>query len=136
MPQAAGISGGLPGNAAYEVIVRHSNIRDLLASQGVPDSLAAIDGEPEIIPPALETDLGWDDVYFTEWQGGGGYGDPLLRDPDLVLADLRNGKITARAADQVYGLVTTGADLVDQHATRTRRDLLRRARAAGGEVQP
>lgn len=37
--------------------------------------------------------------------GGGGYGDPHERDPQLVLADVRNGKITVSRAAQFYGVV-------------------------------
>lgn len=36
--------------------------------------------------------------------GGGGYGDPRQRDRDLVIADLRDGYISAAAAADVYGL--------------------------------
>ncbi|MEI2384865.1 hydantoinase B/oxoprolinase family protein [Breoghania sp. JC706] len=36
--------------------------------------------------------------------GGGGYGDPRLRDPDLVEADLENGLITEEAARRDYGV--------------------------------
>ena len=36
--------------------------------------------------------------------GGGGYGDPKERDRDLVLRDLREDRISVRAAVEVYGL--------------------------------
>jgi N-methylhydantoinase B len=36
--------------------------------------------------------------------GGGGYGDAAARDPDLVLADVRNGFLTADDARSVYGV--------------------------------
>lgn len=39
--------------------------------------------------------------------GGGGYGNPLERDRALVLADLREGKITPEHARDVYGLDIT-----------------------------
>jgi N-methylhydantoinase B len=38
------------------------------------------------------------------YAGGGGYGDPKLRDPDAVRADLRDGYISADAARRDYGL--------------------------------
>jgi N-methylhydantoinase B len=107
LPQAAGISGGYPGSTAFEVIIRGSDIRDVLARGAIPAALSVIGGERDIVPPALETDLGWDDVYFTEWPGGGGYGDPLLRDPALVLTDIGNGKVTSQAAAQIYGVAVT-----------------------------
>lgn len=59
--------------------------------------------------------------------GGGGYGDPLARDPAAVLHDVREGWVSPRAADEIYGVVLTGtrtmADLaVDVAATERRRD--------------
>ncbi len=36
--------------------------------------------------------------------GGGGYGDPRQRDRDLVRRDLREGRISSRAAREIYGL--------------------------------
>ncbi|WP_170122144.1 hydantoinase B/oxoprolinase family protein [Breoghania corrubedonensis] len=36
--------------------------------------------------------------------GGGGYGDPALRDPDLVRADIDNGLVTREAAERDYGV--------------------------------
>ena len=62
--------------------------------------------------------------------GGGGWGDPLERDPARVLADLRDGVVSERAATEIYGLAITGGE-VDTLATRERRATLRAARAAG-----
>jgi N-methylhydantoinase B/oxoprolinase/acetone carboxylase alpha subunit len=36
--------------------------------------------------------------------GGGGHGDPLDRDPELVLRDVRDGLLSAQAARDVYGV--------------------------------
>ncbi len=36
--------------------------------------------------------------------GGGGYGDPYERDPQLVLRDVREGKVSAERAREVYGV--------------------------------
>jgi N-methylhydantoinase B len=38
------------------------------------------------------------------YAGGGGYGDPKLRNRDAVKADLRDGYISAEAAKRDYGL--------------------------------
>jgi N-methylhydantoinase B len=37
--------------------------------------------------------------------GAGGYGDPLRRDPELVLADVVDGKVTPEGAKRDYGVV-------------------------------
>ena len=37
-------------------------------------------------------------------QGGGGYGDPKERDPELVKKDVRNGLVSKEAALEEYGV--------------------------------
>ena len=50
--------------------------------------------------------------------GAGGYGDPLARDPRLVLHDVRNGKVSHRAAEDVYGVCVGGPPWrIDEAAT-------------------
>jgi N-methylhydantoinase B len=59
--------------------------------------------------------------------GGGGWGDPLERDPALVARDVRWGKVSVAAAVADYGVVLTGPEddpVVDGEATgRLRGDL-------------
>lgn len=60
--------------------------------------------------------------------GGGGYGDPLERDVNLVRADLQEGMISPAAAENVYGVVMDpDKEGVDVQATRARREALRQA---------
>ncbi|MSP88273.1 MAG: hydantoinase B/oxoprolinase family protein [Alphaproteobacteria bacterium] len=50
--------------------------------------------------------------------GAGGYGDPLHRDPALVMHDVRNGKVTPEAAKRDYGVVVLANPLrIDDSAT-------------------
>jgi N-methylhydantoinase B len=58
--------------------------------------------------------------------GGGGFGDPLERDPALVLLDVRSEKLTRDYATRVYGVVVI-PDLfeIDNEATRRCRESLR-----------
>ena len=37
--------------------------------------------------------------------GGGGYGDPLVREPERVLDDVVNGYVSIEAAQEIYGMV-------------------------------
>ena len=39
---------------------------------------------------------------------GGGFGDPLERDPERVLGDILDGKETAEHAAEAYGVVVAG----------------------------
>ena len=57
---------------------------------------------------------------------GGGYGDPLTRDPKRVLTDVIEGWETIEKARDVYGVIFTGmidddSLAVDAEATRARR---------------
>jgi N-methylhydantoinase B len=56
--------------------------------------------------------------------GGGGWGDPLARDPALVVRDVRWCKVSPEAALRDYAVVLTGSgdDLgYDDEATTTER---------------
>jgi N-methylhydantoinase B len=53
--------------------------------------------------------------------GGGGYGDPLARDPELVRQDVEEGYVSAAAAQDVYGLAFDADGGVDRAATDARR---------------
>jgi N-methylhydantoinase B len=68
-----------------------------------------------------------DDILMMESSGGGGFGDPLARDPAAVVADLAEGYVTPAAAAGVYGVVL-GNGAVDAAATIARRAELSAAR--------
>ncbi len=67
-----------------------------------------------------------------ETTGGGGWGDPLEREPELVALDVLQGKVSARSAREDYGIVlATNADgepRVEAAATATLRERLRSSR--------
>jgi N-methylhydantoinase B len=67
------------------------------------------------------------DLFVMESSGGGGFGDPLERDPALVAADLAEGYVTSAAAEARYGVVLR-AGAIDGGATAARRQALRAAR--------
>jgi N-methylhydantoinase B len=63
--------------------------------------------------------------------GGAGYGDPLQRDPALVVQDVLDGKISANAAAADYGVVVDAtATHCDEPATAKSRAALRERRGA------
>jgi N-methylhydantoinase B len=66
------------------------------------------------------------EVFRHEVAGGGGWGDPLERDPELVLRDARNEKISIGAAARDYGVVVDeGRWAVDAAATAALRAKIR-----------
>jgi N-methylhydantoinase B len=56
-------------------------------------------------------------VYHHRMAGGGGWGDPLDRDPDSVAHDVRNEKVGARSAHDHYGVVLAADGSVDATGT-------------------
>ena len=58
---------------------------------------------------------------------GGGYGDPLERDPQRVLADVESGLLSPARAERAYGVILA-RDVVDEPATAARRETMRRER--------
>jgi N-methylhydantoinase B len=56
-----------------------------------------------------------------ETPGGGGWGDPRLRDPALVSRDVRLGYVSVEAARRDYGVAVASDGEVDQAATVTLR---------------
>jgi N-methylhydantoinase B len=86
----------------------------------------------ETLASKSTTKLDPNEVVSVQTPGGGGYGDPLERDPQAVLADVRDGKVSAAKAAEEYGVVID--DGVDTTATEAKRRELREAAAEhGGE---
>ena len=74
-------------------------------------------------------EFAYGDVISFQQSGAGGYGDPLERDPALVLDDVLDDYVSTDAARDEYGVVIigAGADLrVDERATAALRGNRRR----------
>ncbi len=63
------------------------------------------------------------DLFVVETNGGGGYGDPLDRDPQRVIADVAMGYITPRKAEEIYGVVLLKERLDAAASSERRREL-------------
>ncbi|PYN72036.1 MAG: 5-oxoprolinase [Candidatus Rokuibacteriota bacterium] len=63
------------------------------------------DGRREDVPSKRMIVLHPGDQLWEYVAGGGGYGSPLERDPDLVREDVLDGKVSADVARDVYGVV-------------------------------
>ena len=80
------------------------------------------DGSEEIYATDAYCYLAPGDRLHAIDNGGGGYGDPLTREPERVLSDVQEHYVSRGQAEAVYGVVITGSpardDLaVDQAAT-------------------
>jgi N-methylhydantoinase B len=92
-----GLSGGLPGGRSANELSNGSG--------------------PRPYPPMFSTTIRNGTVYHHRMAGGGGWGDPLDREPEAVAADVRNEKVSAASAREHYGVVLTPDGSVDSEAT-------------------
>ena len=79
--------------------------------------LVRVDGSEEWLPAKAEgikVKTG-DMLYFNTW-GGGGWGDPFARDPELVRQDINRRLVTVEGAKR-YGVVIAADGSVDEGAT-------------------
>ena len=76
--------------------------------------------EEEALPAKGMRQLKKGDTYGIRSSGGGGWGDPLERDPTAVLDDVRNGYVSPEAAEQVYRVVIRENELDEPAMARLR----------------
>src|SRR5581483_9921506 len=91
-----------------------------------PTSL--VGGELEYLPQKCETLQEPGDVFEHTWSGGGGFGDPIDREPERVAEDVRNDAVSTAAARDIYGVVLDASGGVDTDATERRREAIRAER--------
>ncbi|WP_417562866.1 hydantoinase B/oxoprolinase family protein [Microbacterium sp.] len=116
-----GVNGGAPGARGRKWIER-------------------ADGTHEVLPSKLHDlpVLAGEALHFITW-GGGGWGDPLERAPELVALEVARGLVSSEGA-ALYGVVLTDDGEVDAAATDALRAELRTTRPPlqvfdrGGEI--
>jgi N-methylhydantoinase B len=107
-----GVAGGLPGSCNEFLVHRADGSTEQVAANTSGVELRATDSFELRLPT------------------GGGYGDPLDRDAELVALDVADGRFGPDDARVVYGVVLDGALQVDVQATEATRDAIRRDRLA------
>ena len=106
-----GVNGGRPGQRARKILER-------------------ADGSSVIVGNKVEdvTVAKGDQLHFITW-GGGGWGDPLDRDPALVGKEITQGLVTSEGAKD-YGVIANDNGEIDQAATEALRAEMRTGRGA------
>jgi hypothetical protein len=92
VPNSMGILGGYPGSCVKQRLMRASDLAQRQRAGRSPVEVSELEGELEEMGPKpglIELRPG--DVFETSWQGGGGLGDPLDRNPASVAADCHAG---------------------------------------------
>ena len=91
--------------------------------------LRRADGTTEELPSKAENvPVAAGDKLVFRTAGGGGLGDPLDRDAELVATEVGQGLVSASQAESAYGVVLAEDGSVDADATEARRAELREDR--------
>ncbi|MGV3511033.1 MAG: hydantoinase B/oxoprolinase family protein [Novosphingobium sp.] len=104
-----GVNGGEPGARARKILEKPDGTQTIVGNK-VED---------------LEVEAG-DILHFITW-GGGGWGDPLARDPELVAKEIVQGLVTPEGA-RAYGVVVDDRGAVNLAETEALRARLREER--------
>lgn len=107
-----GVNGGLPAKRSWKKMTRADGTVEMLGAK--VDRISVHDG---------------DSLQYVTW-GGGGWGDPLERDAELVAKEIRQGLVTKKGALD-YGVVISRGK-VDEDATTALRTKIRNSR---GEIE-
>jgi acetone carboxylase alpha subunit len=137
---APGLMGGYPAGALYMWVGSRTNLKELIEQRrsipgtegpdpADPEFVRAIEGDWQLIPGANRTGrpAAAFDIFTAMSGDGGGFGDPIERDPQLVRRDLENGVGTAWTAEHVYCVAVDPRTLVideprTEHLRRERRE--------------
>jgi len=120
-----GLGGGFPGAPCNfrwvhnnEAVEAGKNVNPFAMS---PEQMT---GEQESISwgvfPLMDQD-----VLYVRSDGGGGYGDPLMREPEKIARDVREGNVSQGVGREVYGVVLDAEGGVDAAASTAARDAIR-----------
>jgi N-methylhydantoinase B len=135
-PESPGLCGGYPSTTNQFSILRDSNILSRFSAGEIPTSLEELSGRLEVYGAYEVTSMRSGDVYKAVSMGGGGFGDPLDRAPELVLEDVTESLVSPLWARNVYGVVIdNGGDSVNGEATRARREEIREERRLAASVR-
>ena len=126
IPNGGALSGGLPGASVTYRIKRDTNVWAKIALGALPQDLDDLSGTLDILHPKSQTTQSFDDVYAISFFGGGGYGDPLDREPHRVERDVREGTVSVQAAERLYGVVISDGSLDIEATDRCRASILAR----------
>jgi N-methylhydantoinase B len=104
-----GVNGGDPGQRSRKELIRANGERQMLPSKC--DHVKVQAG---------------DLVVFDTW-GGGGWGNPLKREPEAVASDVRKGLVSVEGAKR-YGVVLDAAGTIDSQGTSALRAVMANSR--------
>lgn len=132
-----GVFGGYPSPPAHVKVRRSTNLQELFSTGQIPASLEDVEAVEDIRIRGKSNgiELVAGDIVEATIVGGGGYGDPLRREPQRVAADVAVGAVSTHAAHDLYGVVFDESGEVDAQGTEELRAELLDARRSWTPVQ-
>jgi N-methylhydantoinase B len=129
-PISTGMFGGYPAACNTRRMLRNATARKTLESGRIPYDTAAIEGQLEVHPAKVRGSIDFSDQDFHECapSAGGGWGDPIEREPKLVAEDVRWNAVSPGMAGEAYGVMLKADGSVDEKATEARRAAIRKER--------
>jgi N-methylhydantoinase B len=128
-----GLAGGYPG-ARNRYVWIHRERGGSNAPPFMAYSFGELSGTREDVSWGVYPLMG-EDVLYVGWNGGGGYLDPIERDPHAVLNDVRARLVSREAARRIYGTVIDEHLLCDFAATiELRRNMVAQRRRGVGSA--
>ena len=129
IPTSTGMMGGYPATVNVYKFQRSSNILEMMEKSAMPSDMAEVGGREEVLALRQQNFQQYpSDVYSVIWTGGGGFGDPLERDPEKVRTDVvENMAVSVESARVIYGVRLKG-DQLDAPATEALRREMRQSR--------
>jgi N-methylhydantoinase B len=126
-----GTCGGYPATGGRVWHAADTEVREWFAAGRIPagpDELRKLAPHGQIAVPAAENRLSKHDLFELIANPGAGWGDPIDRDPARVADELQTGRVTAKDALAIYGVVVDERFAVDLDATEAERSAIRAAR--------
>jgi len=108
-----GVNGGEPGARSTKILRRADGSEEVLASKC--DRVDVFEG---------------DELDYITW-GGGGWGNPLKRDSDLVALEVKQGLVSRDGAYNNYGVKVAADGSVDTAGTEAKRTELAKMQVTG-----
>jgi N-methylhydantoinase B len=96
-----GVFGGYPGAPAVVELSKGTRLRELIAEGAALDRMQDMGGQMNALP-YCNFEVTENDVLYTRQSSGGGYGDPLERDAEMVLKDIVLGLVSTEAARDLW----------------------------------
>lgn len=126
-----GTGGGCAGGTASWDAAHRTNVVQSLEAGEQPFRETLTGEIPPVPSNVSRLTLRRGDVLRVAGVGGGGVGDPLLRDPEAVAKDVRDRYVTTKNARNAYGVVLDDDTRPDHEATTALRAEIRRRRLGG-----